>query len=77
MAYELLIKFVDQSADERIRTKTRVVRWLEAIGRCDFVEGVIDGLESIITDDEKSSGVVEDDRFDDAPVALFDQHHME
>jgi ribosomal protein L11 methylase PrmA len=77
MAYELLIKFVDQSADERIRTKTRVVRWLEAIGRCDFVEGVIDGLESTITDDEKSSGVVEDDRFDDAPVALFDQHHME
>jgi ribosomal protein L11 methylase PrmA len=77
MAYELLIKFVGQNSDERIQTKAMVVRWLEAMGRSDFVEGVIDGLGSSITDDEKSSGLVSIDRFDDAPVALFDEHQTE
>jgi ribosomal protein L11 methyltransferase len=77
MAYELLIQFVAQNSDERVQTKARVIRWLEAIGRSDFVEGVIDGIESAITDDEKSSGLVSDDRFDDAPLALFDEHETE
>ena len=77
MAFELLIKFVDQISDERILVKTRVIRWLEAIGRGDFVEGVIDGIESRITEYEKSSGLIAEDRFEDAPIALFDEQESE
>jgi ribosomal protein L11 methylase PrmA len=71
MTYELLIKFVDQTFDERVKTKYQVIRKLEALGRDDFVEGVIDGLETPLTLDEKFTGMVEDGRFEDAPIVLF------
>lgn len=72
MAFELKIKFLDQDLSERALVKTRVSSWLDAIGRSDYVEGFIDGIDEALTDDEKSSGLVSEDRFDDAPIVLFD-----
>lgn len=74
MAFELKIKFLDQDPADRALVKARVSSWLDAIGRSDYVEGVIDGINDALTDDEKSSGLVSEDRFDDAPIVLFDNH---
>lgn len=76
MAFELLITFVDPDLVDRVRVKARVIEWLEANGRTDFVDGVIDGLETPISDDEATSGDVRADRFDSAPLALFDDQKM-
>ena len=77
MAFELLIKFSESTSQERALTKSKVIHWLESTGRSDFIEGVIDGVESPMTDTEKSYGLVEDERFDDAPLALFDDSEPE
>lgn len=74
MAFELKIKFLDQDLSDRAIVKARVSSWLEAIGRSDYVEGIIDGIEDALTEDEKSSGIVSEGRFDDAPIVLFDSH---
>lgn len=76
MAFELLITFVDPDLQDRVQVKARVIQWLEANGRTDFVDGVIDGLETPITDDEAASGDVPADRFDSAPLALFDDQKL-
>jgi ribosomal protein L11 methyltransferase len=49
-----------------------VAAWLEAVGRGDFVEGVIDGIDTALTAEEDSTGVTDDERFEGSPLALFD-----
>jgi len=72
MAFELLITFVSPDMTDRVRTKVRVVAWLESIGRTDIVEGVIDGVETELTEIESDTGVTSDERMAASPVALFD-----
>lgn len=74
MSFELLIEFVGSVPSERQRVKTNVITWLDAIGRSDYVEGVIDGVEILLTDSELSTGETNDERLASSPVALFDDH---
>jgi len=71
MAFELLVKFVSPDPPERQRIKSRALGWLESIGRFDVVEGVVDGVESGLSDLETSTGLITDERFASAPLALF------
>jgi ribosomal protein L11 methyltransferase len=71
MAFELLVKFVSSDAPERERVKSLAMGWLESLGRFDVVEGVVDGVEIGLSDLETSTGLVADERFASAPLALF------
>ena len=73
MAFELLITFVSPDMADRVRSKERVMAWLESIGRTDIVEGVIDGVETELTDVESDTGLTTDERLAASPVALFDE----
>ena len=73
MAFELLISFSDPDIDVRRSVKNRVIAWLEAIGRFDYVEGVIDGVETALTESEEESGLTDEDRMSVSPIAVFDQ----
>ena len=74
MSFELLIEFVGSVPSERQRVKTNVMTWLDAIGRSDYVEGVIDGVGILLTDSELSTGETNDERLASPPVALFDDN---
>ena len=71
MAFELLVKFVSSDAPERERVKSLAMGWLESLGRFDVVEGVVDGVETGLSDLETSTGLIADQRFASAPLALF------
>jgi hypothetical protein len=62
MAFELLVNFTSPDISERLATKQRLMAWLESIGRDDYVEGVIDGVEIKLTDAESDSGFRDEDR---------------
>jgi ribosomal protein L11 methyltransferase len=72
MSFELLISFTAADFEERASTKRRVLAWLDACGRSDVVEGVIDGVNMELTGDEEESGEASEDRFSVSPLAVFD-----
>ena len=76
MAFELLITFVSPDMADRVRCKERVLAWLESIGRADVVEGVIDGVETELTDLESDTGLTSDERLSASPLALFDESEI-
>lgn len=49
-----------------------VLSWLEAKGRFDVVDGIIDGVDVLLTDDELATAKADDGRFATAPLAIFD-----
>lgn len=71
MAFELVVKFVLPDAPGRELVKSRAIGWLESLGRFDVVEGVVDGVEIRLSDLETSTGLIADERFASAPLALF------
>ena len=73
MAFELLISFNSPDLVDRARVKQRVLDWLESVGRTDYVEGIIDGVDIALTGQETDTGVTTDDRLRVSPVALFDE----
>lgn len=72
MAFELLLRFDLADFDEAARLKTSVLNWLESRGRFDVVDGIIDGVDVSLTDDELTTAVPEEGRFASAPLAVFD-----
>jgi ribosomal protein L11 methyltransferase len=72
MAYELMISFKSPDLSSRAQTKKRVTSWLEAIGRSDYVEGIIDGVDTQLTDEEEATGQTTEVRLETSPLALFD-----
>ena len=72
MSFELLISFVSPDHDRRPIVKRHVMEWLDAKGRRDFVEGVIDGVDIKLTQEESDSATTTDDRLSEASIALFD-----
>ena len=74
MAFELLISFVEPDLNDRIHLKARVIEWLDSNGHSDLVDGVIDGLETPLTEDEAVTGCASLERFEAAPLALFDDN---
>lgn len=72
MSFELLISFTSKDLSDRAQTKRRVMSWLEACGRTDFVEGVIDGVDMELTDHEAEFGQTSEERFSESPLAVFD-----
>jgi ribosomal protein L11 methyltransferase len=76
MAFELVISFVGADALERRATKSRLIDFLESAGRSDYVEGVLDGVENVLTESEALTGLADDSRFEDLPVALFDNEKV-
>ena len=74
MAFELLVSFASNDPEEQAVLKRRVKDWLDAVGREDYVEGVIDGINTRLTEDEEVSGITSDERFESSPIALFDNH---
>jgi ribosomal protein L11 methyltransferase len=72
MAFELLISFQSPDPANRAQTKRRVAAWLDAVGRQDYVEGVIDGIDTSLTLEEEETGLTAEERFEGSPLALFD-----
>jgi hypothetical protein len=57
MAFELLLRFELKDGSEAARLKTSVLNWLESRGQFDVVDGIIDGVDVSLTDDEFQSAV--------------------
>ena len=71
--WELMVAFSDQDDRQAAKIKRQVAMWLEKFGRTDFVEGVIDGVETALTDTERDDERTTDERLARAPIALFDE----
>ena len=74
MAFELKISFVAGLHSSQSDIKQRVLSFLEASGRPDYVEGVIDGVEMPLLSDEIETEMTTDDRLMSSPVIIFDDH---
>jgi ribosomal protein L11 methyltransferase len=72
MAFELLISFNVPDLSDAARLKASVLKWFESRGRFDVVDGIIDGIEIPLTEEEFARAETKDDRFASAPLAVFD-----
>lgn len=74
MTTELKISFLSDRNLSAEVVKIRVIDFIEALGRTDFVEGYIDGVTTILSDAEIASATTTDDRMSLAPVLIFDDN---
>lgn len=72
MAFELLVSFSSNEKSVNPLIKEHVMDWLEARGRYDVVEGIIDGVDMKLTDIELASSLTSEDRLSLAPLAIYD-----
>jgi ribosomal protein L11 methyltransferase len=72
MSFELKISFISIGSEWTARTKRQVLDYLEALGRSDYVEGYIDGVQIELLQEELDSETTTEERMSAAAVVLYD-----
>jgi ribosomal protein L11 methyltransferase len=74
VTYELKISFTGDDFAQRSEVKIELTDTLRSLGRNDFVEGYIDGVEMELLPSELALEPISEQRFNDAPVLIYDEH---
>ncbi len=71
VTFELTIRFCSEKNENRIRHKETAMLWLSRIGRDDYIEGVLDGVEAPFYSDVSSNDV--GGLLEISPILIYDK----